>query len=166
MWRRGSGSWPARRGGNVPQVTVQVDELTEVTDEVVEAFARLLPQVSTRAVPLDRAALTAIAQSQAVTLLVARSAGQIMGSLSLVMFRVPSGVRAWIEDVVVDQQARRQGAGRALVSEALRLAAAAGARTVDLTSRPSRMAAGNLYEQVGFELRDTRVYRHSLGGAG
>jgi ribosomal protein S18 acetylase RimI-like enzyme len=147
----------------VPQVTVQVEELTEVTDEVVEAFARLLPQVSRSAVPLDRAALTAIAQSQAVTLLLARSGGQIIGSLSLAMFRVPSGLRAWIEDVVVDQEARRHGTGRALVSEALRIAAAAGVRTVDLTSRPARAAAGNLYEQAGFVLRDTRVYRHSLG---
>jgi ribosomal protein S18 acetylase RimI-like enzyme len=147
----------------VPQVTVQVEELTEVTGEVVEAFARLLPQVSTSAVPLDHAALTAIAQSEAVTLLVARSGGQIIGSLSLAMFRVPSGVRAWIEDVVVDQQARRQGAGHALVSEAVRIAAEAGARTLDLTSRPARAAAGNLYEQAGFELRDTRVYRHGLG---
>jgi ribosomal protein S18 acetylase RimI-like enzyme len=147
----------------VPQVTVQVEQLTEVTDEVVEAFARLLPQVSTSAVPLDRAALTEIAQSEAVTLLLARSGGHIIGSLSLAMFRVPSGIRAWIEDVVVDERARRQGTGRALVAEALRIAVAAGARTVDLTSRPVRMAAGNLYEQAGFVLRDTRVYRHSLG---
>jgi len=146
--------------GSLPRVTVEV--VREVTDEVVEAFARLLPQLSTRAVPLDRQALDRIVDSPAITLLIARDSGRIVGALTLVTFPIPTGFRAWIEDVVVDEAARGKGAGRALTLEALRLAEAAGAKTVDLTSRPSREAAGNLYEKVGFVHRSTRVYRYTL----
>ena len=98
--------------------------------------------------------------SPAVTVLLARSDGQIAGSLSLVMFRIPTGLRAWIEDVVVDEAARGQGVGAVLTREALRLAGEAGARTVDLTTRPSRVAAGRLYEREGFSQRETRMYRY------
>ncbi len=138
--------------------------LSEVTDEVVEAFGRLLPQLSRSAPPLDRAALAAIVASPAVTVLLARTGGAITGTLTLVMFRAPTGLRAWVEDVVVDESARGQGTGAALTQVALRQAAEAGARTVDLTSRPARVAAGRLYERMGFGLRDSRVYRYSVGG--
>jgi ribosomal protein S18 acetylase RimI-like enzyme len=141
---------------------VTVEVLTEVTDEVVEAFARLVPQLSATTVPPDRAALDRIASSPAATLLIARVGGQIVGTLTLVVFPIPTGLRAWIEDVVVDESARGQGIGEALSLEALKLARAAGARTVDLTSRPSRAAAGRLYEKVGFHLRETRVYRYRV----
>jgi ribosomal protein S18 acetylase RimI-like enzyme len=143
-------------------VTVRVEELREVTDEVVEAFNRLLPQLSRSAPPLDRAALERIAGSDATTLLVAYADGRLAGTLSLVMFPIPTGIRAWIEDVVVDEAARGQGIGEALTVAALRLAGAAGARTVDLTSRASREAAGRLYERVGFQSRETRFYRYEF----
>jgi ribosomal protein S18 acetylase RimI-like enzyme len=146
----------------VRRVTVQVEVLSEVTDEVVEAFGRLLPQLSRSAPPLDKAALVAIVSAPAITLLVARTDEAITGTLTLAMFPIPTGIRAWIEDVVVDDAARGHGVGGALTSEALRIAKAAGARTVDLTSRPSRVAAGRLYERLGFEVRDTRNYRYSL----
>jgi len=133
-----------------------------VTDEVVEAFARLVPQLSKTTVPPDRAALDGIVSSPADTLLIARHEGKIVGTLTLVMFPIPTGMRAWIEDVVVDESARGQGIGEALSLEALSIAQAAGARTVDLTSRPSRQAAGRLYEKVGFQLRETRVYRYRV----
>jgi ribosomal protein S18 acetylase RimI-like enzyme len=141
---------------------VRVEELREVTDEVVETFNRLLPQLSRSAPPLDRAALERIAGSDATTLLVAWSDGRLAGTLSLVMFPIPTGIRAWIEDVVVDQAARGQGIGEALTMAALRRAEAAGARTVDLTSRASREAAGRLYERVGFQSRETRFYRYAF----
>jgi ribosomal protein S18 acetylase RimI-like enzyme len=143
-------------------MTVQVEVLDKVTGEVVEAFARLLPQLSSSAPPLGQAEIEAIAASQASTVLVARSAGAICGTLTLVMFSIPTGLRAWIEDVVVDDSARGQGAGEALTREALRLAREAGARSVDLTSRPSREAAGRLYERVGFATRDSRLYRYTF----
>ena len=100
--------------------------------------------------------------SSASTLLIARSGDEIAGTLTLVMFPIPTGFRAWIEDVIVDQAARGQGIGETLTLEALNLAKAAGARTVDLTSRPSREAAGRLYERVGFESRSTRFYRYAF----
>jgi ribosomal protein S18 acetylase RimI-like enzyme len=143
-------------------VTIAIEELAEVTDEVVEALARLLPQLSTSAQPLDAAAIQAMLASPAVTVLIARSDDKIVGTLSLVVFRIPTGGRAWIEDVIVDNSVRGQGIGLLLTEEAVRLAKAAGARTVDLTTRPSRVAAGNLYEKVGFTQRDTRVYRHTF----
>jgi ribosomal protein S18 acetylase RimI-like enzyme len=144
-------------------VTVQVEVLRAVTDEVVEAFGRLLPQLSRSAPPLDERGLAAIIGCPANTVLVSRSGGQINGTLTLVMFPIPTGLRAWIEDVVVDTAARGQGAGQALTAEALRLAQAAGARTVDLTSRPSREAAGRLYERAGFKGRESRLYRYEFG---
>ncbi len=143
-------------------MTVQVEILSGVTDEVVEAFGRLLPQLSSSAKPLDAAAIDAINSSPAVTILLARSDSKIAGMLTLAMFPLPTGLRAWIEDVVVDQAFRGQGAGEELTKAALRLAELAGARTVDLTSRPSREAAGRLYERTGFKQRDSRLYRYSF----
>jgi ribosomal protein S18 acetylase RimI-like enzyme len=141
---------------------VSVEVLREVTDEVVEAFGVLLPQLSSSAPPADRAVLERVLSSDAATLLIARSDGKISGTLTLVMFPIPTGVRAWIEDVIVDGAARGQGIGQILTIEARRIAKKAGARTVDLTSRPSREAAGRLYERVGFQSRSTRLYRYTF----
>jgi ribosomal protein S18 acetylase RimI-like enzyme len=143
-------------------VTVQVEVLDEVTGEVVEAFGRLLPQLSRSAQPPGRAELETIVRSPANTVLLARSAGTITGAMTLVMFPLPSGLRAWIEDVVVDESARRQGVGEAMMRESLRVAREAGARTVDLTSRPAREAAGRLYERLGFKIRESRLYRYTV----
>jgi ribosomal protein S18 acetylase RimI-like enzyme len=136
--------------------------LSSITDEVVEAFDRLLPQLSRSAKPLDAEAISAISASPAVTILLARCDAKIAGMLTLAMFPIPTGLRAWIEDVVVDEAFRGRGAGDELTRAALRLAEAAGARTVDLTSRPSREAAGRLYERAGFEQRDSRLYRYAF----
>jgi ribosomal protein S18 acetylase RimI-like enzyme len=142
---------------------VEIFEATEVTDELVEAFRRLIPQLSSSSAPTDRDELAAITTSEASTLLMARDGhGRIVGSLTLAVFRIPTGVRAWIEDVVVDDAARGSGVGEALVSAAVERAGEAGAKTVDLTSRPSREAANRLYLRSGFEARDTNVYRFTL----
>ncbi len=141
---------------------VQVEVLSEITDEVVGAFNALLPQLSTSAKPLDAAALRAIVAAPASTVLIARANGRIVGSLTLATFPIPTGIRAWIEDVVVDEAARGQRVGTLLIDEAIKVAKQSGARTVDLTSRPSRVSAGQLYERIGFEQRETRFYRYSL----
>ena len=145
-------------------MSIDIQALRDVTDEDVGAINRLLPQLSGSAPPLDREAVRRIATWQGNSLLAARSAGDIIGILTLVMFPIPTGLRARIEDVVVDEAARGQGTGAALTREAIRLAQAAGARTIDLTTRPSRDAASRLYERLGFGLRDTRVYRLAGGG--
>lgn len=141
---------------------VHVEVLSKVTDEVVETFARLLPQLSSTAGQLDRQAIEAIVAAPASTILIARVGEQIAGTLTLATFPIPTGVRAWIEDVVVDEAARGQRVGTALIEAAISLARRAGARTIDLTSRPSRVSAGVLYERIGFELRETRMYRYQL----
>ena len=106
---------------------------------------------------------TQLDENSFLKLLVARDdSAAIVGSLTLVLFRIPTAVRAWIEDVVVDESARGRGVASALVNRALEQAAVAGARTVDLTSRPSRQDANRLYQELGFELRETNVYRYAL----
>lgn len=136
---------------------------TEPTPELVDAIARLLPQLSSSAAAPTGAEIGEIVASPATTLFVARTAdGSIVGTLTLVLFRIPSGVRAWIEDVIVGEEARGQGCGEALNRAALEAARAAGARTVELTSRPSREAANRLYQRIGFTRRETNVYRYDL----
>lgn len=150
-----------------PALDITVEEATAVTDDLRAAVGRLVPQLSRSAVIPDDRELAEIVDSPASILLVARDAdGTIVGSLTLVVFRIPTGVRAWIEDVVVDEEARGRGVGEALGREALSRAAAAGARTVDLTSRPSREAANRLYRRLGFVERETNVYRWNGASAG
>ena len=144
---------------------IEVSVATEATDELARAFARLIPQLSGTAVPPDRSALADIIAAPSNTVLLARDPSngeQVVGTLTLVTFRVPTAVRAWIEDVVVDSSARGRGAGEALTEEAIRIAKLRGARTIDLTSRRSREAARRLYEKAGFAVRDTTVYRYVL----
>lgn len=133
-----------------------------VTDEVVDAFARLIPQLSSSNPPPSKKQLEDLVASEAATLFVARVDGRIVGSLTLATFRIPTGVRAWIEDVVVDEAARGHGVGEALNRAALDRARDVGAITVELTSRPSREAANRLYQRMGFVARDTNVYRYTL----
>lgn len=137
-----------------------VEEVTEVTSDVFAAFARLVPQLSRSSPPPTEAELVEMVASPATVVLVARDGGgEIVGTLTLALFRIPTGLRAWIEDVVVDEGVRGGGVGEALTRAALERATAAGARSVDLTSRPSREAANRLYRRLGFERRDTNVYR-------
>ena len=137
-----------------------------VNSEVVEAFERLIPQLSSSSPVPNEAQLAEIVSSNACSVFAARDpkvGGQIVGTLTLAMFRIPTGFRAWIEDVVVDVDARYKGVGEALTRTALKRAAELGARTVDLTSRPSRENANRLYQRIGFVQRDTNVYRYTLG---
>jgi ribosomal protein S18 acetylase RimI-like enzyme len=139
---------------------MRVEEATSLTVDLVEALGRLVSQLSSSAPTLTDDQLRQIIEGPATRLLIARDEeGAIIGSLTLAVFRIPTGVRAWIEDVVVDEAARGQGAGEALSREAVRLAQEAGARTIDLTSRPDRESANRLYERLGFERRATNVYR-------
>ena len=139
-----------------------IEVATSVTDEVVEAFARLIPQLSSSNPPPARDALDAIVQSEASVLFLARVDGRIVGSLTLATFRIPTGVRAWIEGVVVDESARGHGVGEALNRAAIDEAKRRGAITVELTSRPTREAANRLYQRMGFVARDTNVYRFTI----
>ncbi len=142
---------------------IKILEVNQVTDEIVAAFQRLIPQLSSSNPPPRQEQIAEIVESPATILFIARdaeSSDEIVGTLTLVMFRIPTGLRAWIEDIVVDTRARGKGIGKALTLAAIERARQAGATTVDLTSRPTRVAANQLYQSVGFEKRDTNVYRY------
>ena len=143
-------------------MSVAVGIVGEATDELLEGLNRLLPQLSSTASPLAIADLERIVSSTTCHLLVARSDDVIVGALTLVIFAIPTGVRAWIEDVVVDEGSRGTGVGEALSIAAIDEARRRGVRSIDLTSRPSREAANALYRKLGFEQRDTNVYRIQL----
>jgi ribosomal protein S18 acetylase RimI-like enzyme len=141
-----------------------VEIVDDASPELLDAMGRLIPQLSRTAPALTEAELHEIASSPATALFVARVDGMIVGCLTLVTFRIPTGLRAIIEDVVVDGDARGSGVGAALSRAAIAEARRRGARTVDLTSRPSREAANRLYQRLGFSLRETNVYRFSPEG--
>ncbi len=143
-------------------MTTTVEIVHEADDALVEAMARLVPQLSSSNPAPDREALAEIVASPATVLFVARVDRDIVGTLTLAVFRIPTGLRAWIEDVVVDESARGHGAGEALNMAALAEARRRGCVTVDLTSRPSRTAANHLYGRLGFVRRETNVYRFEL----
>ena len=143
-------------------MSAQIEIAHEATDELVAAMASLIPQLSKSNPPPTQSELAQLISSEASTIFVARVEGRIVGSLTLAMFRIPTGIRAWIEDVVVDDSARGHGVGEALNRAALDHAKANGAITVELTSRPSREAANRLYQRMGFVARETNVYRFTL----
>ncbi|WP_302968312.1 N-acetyltransferase [uncultured Varibaculum sp.] len=139
-----------------------VELVEEFSEELLEAFSRLIPQLSSSAQALNAQQIKEFCEQEGVYLLVFRSEeGKILGMLSLATFKIPTGKRAWIEDVVVDSAARGQGAGQALVEAAVRHAKKVGAKTLDLTSRPTREAANRLYRRCGFKQRQTNVYRYA-----
>jgi ribosomal protein S18 acetylase RimI-like enzyme len=143
---------------------IQVEEATELFEGLPEVVERLVRQLSRSSPAPSATELEEIVRSPASHLLLARDAdGEIVGMLTLVVFRIPTGLRAWVEDVVVDEAVRGRGVGAELTNAAIRLAAERGARTVDLTSRPSREAANRLYQRLGFVQRETNVYR--FGGS-
>ncbi len=141
-------------------MTLTVEVAHDVTDELVDAFVRLVPQLSRTAPTPDHALISRVVGCEANTVFIARDGERIVGTLTLVVFPLPTSIRAWIEDVVVDSDARGLGVGVALTEAALARAGELGARTVDLTSRPSREAANRLYQRVGFQVRTTNVYRY------
>jgi ribosomal protein S18 acetylase RimI-like enzyme len=142
---------------------IAIETPSHIDQELFEAFTQLLPQLS-RTATLTRETLGDLFRHNATTLLVARLDGRIVGALTLVIFPLPTGRRAHIEDVVVDQSARGHGVGAALVKAAIATAERHGVRTVDLTSRPSREAAIRLYTSLGFVQRDSHVYRYEPAG--
>lgn len=130
---------------------------------LTEALERLVPQLSRSNPPPAPEQVAAMLASPAISQFVARAEdGTIVGVSTLAVFGIPTGLRAWIEDVITDEAARGQGVGEALTRAMLERARELGCVTVDLTSRPSREAANRLYQRVGFQLRETNIYRYDL----
>jgi len=148
---------------------IEIVEVHDVTDELIEATKCLIPQLSSFYPPPTRLQLQEIVASDSTVLFVARDAvqaGKIVGMLTLVVFRIPTGLRSRFEDVVVDAEARRRGVGKLLSRAALQRARERGTDSVDLTSRPSREDANQLYRSIGFVRRHTNVYRYQFEGRG
>jgi ribosomal protein S18 acetylase RimI-like enzyme len=149
--------------GGGQSVSVTVEPARAATAEIVEALARLLPQLTGQPATLDLAGLAGVLAQSGLHLLVARApSGQIVGTATVVVFTKTSGTQALLEDVVVDTAARGQGIGGALTTEAVRIARVQGAWCLDLTSSPHREAANRLYRRLGFAQRATNVYRFDL----
>ncbi len=145
-------------------MSVTIEVATAPSPALLEGLNRLLPQLSTTAPPLTSADLAALLASPGATVFVAWLDGRVVGTLTLVEYAIPTGRRAWIEDVVVDASARQRGVAADLTRAAVDRAAAQGHRQVELTSRPARVAANALYVKLGFQPRETNVYRISLDG--
>ena len=143
-------------------MSVTVEIARAATPELREGLNALLPQLSSSAPALSDDDVAGMVGSDTSVLFVAYDDGSVVGTLTLVIFTIPTGRRAWIEDVVVDEDARGLGIGERLTLAALDEARERGVRTIDLTSRPSRTAANALYRKMGFELRETNVYRFFL----
>lgn len=143
-------------------VTVDIRPADLVDDELVAAFTELIPQLSSSSPPPTAEELAAIVGSPDSVLYLARVDGRIVGSLTLAFYRIPTGLKAWIEDVVVDGGARGHGVGEALNRAAIAEADRRGAKNVSLTSRSSREAANRLYQRLGFEPYETNLYRYTI----
>jgi ribosomal protein S18 acetylase RimI-like enzyme len=139
---------------------MQIEIVTQADAELYEAFQRLVPQMTQNNPPPSPDDLADLVRNAASTLMIARDdTGQIVGALTLAVYRVPTGVRSIIEDVIVDNAARGQGIGEALMRRAIELAREKGAQNISLTSNPLREAANRLYPRVGFKKRETNAYQ-------
>lgn len=142
--------------------SVTIEIATTVDDELVAAFDALIPQLSSSSPPPSREQLEELVGGSDTVVFLARLDGAIVGSLTLAFYRIPTGMKAWIEDVVVDESARGHGVGQLLNEAALDVARERGAKNVSLTSRPSRESANRLYQRIGFQARETNLYRFDL----
>ena len=141
---------------------VEIIEISEASNEILSQVNGLLPQLSKSASPLSLESLDILAKSESTNLVVAKEGKKVWGMLSLVLFPIPTGTKAWVEDVVVDSSARGKGIGKALMNHALKKVREKRGKSIDLTSRPSRETANKLYQSLGYQKRETNVYRLSL----
>jgi ribosomal protein S18 acetylase RimI-like enzyme len=137
---------------------MKVERVNEADAALAAAVARLVPQLSPGRQASGIVELVELVATPGTSLIVARDGDTVLGMLTLIVYRVPTGIRAWIHDVVVDEDARGRGVGEALTAEALRQAEDAGAITVELTTRAERETANRLYQRLGFVRRETNVY--------
>ena len=139
---------------------IEISEIQQADEAVLTSVNRLLPQLSKSAKLIDIKQLNRLTESECTRLYFAKEGTEVLGMLSLVIFPIPTGIKAWIEDVVVDERARGKGVGKALMKKALAEAVNLGTKSIDLTSRPSRETANKLYQSIGYQERETNVYRY------
>ena len=141
---------------------IEISEIQQADEAVLTSVNRLLPQLSKSAKLIDIKQLNRLTESECTRLYFAKEGTEVLGMLSLVVFPIPTGIKSWIEDVVVDERARGKGVGKALMKKALAEAVNLGTKSIDLTSRPSRETANKLYQSIGYQERETNVYRYKI----
>ena len=141
---------------------IKIFKATTVNQEILESVNFLLPQLSQSAKSIQIDQLNDIINSECTSLIFAKDEEKIIGMLSFVVYQIPTGKKAWVEDVVVHKSARGKGVGKLLMNFALEIADQVDAKSIDLTSRPSRETANKLYQSMGYEIRETNVYRYGL----
>lgn len=141
---------------------MQIEKVTHIDANLISVFKRLLPQLTGKDTNLMIEELEKVIAQKEAYLFIAKEGDEIWGTLTLQFYQIPTGRKAWIEDVIVDQQARGKGLGTALVWHAIQIARNEGAEKVDLTSHPDRNAANKLYQRMGFRLRESNVYRYEF----
>ena len=141
---------------------IVVEPCKLLTPEIFAAVSSLIKALSTTARVPTWNEIDEVVTSPTTTLFLARDGSEIVGMLTLILVRIPTGLRGHIEDVVVAESHRKKGIGKALTQHAIAVTKTKGTRTLDLTSRASREAANRLYQRLGFKLRDTLVYRYTL----
>jgi ribosomal protein S18 acetylase RimI-like enzyme len=142
---------------------MKIKEINRFSQRVYDAVLRLLPQLDTGLELPSKKHFKGILNSERTHFFVAELDNKnIVGMLTLAIYDIPTGKKFWIEDVVVDESQRGRGLGRELILFAIEFARASGAHTIDLTSRSSRIAANQLYQDTGFVIRETNLYRYFL----
>jgi GNAT superfamily N-acetyltransferase len=140
---------------------LEIEEVGEMSAEILEALQRLLPQLNPR-LPLPTAErLQRIIDDPDVTLVVARDGGRISGTTTVIVYTTPYWIKARLDEVVVDAEARGKGVGEAMVRYCLEVGRRKGAQVVELQSgrAEQRAAAHRLYKRIGFEVRDSDIFR-------
>jgi len=140
---------------------MEIFRATEITEDIVTAFGQLIPQLCPSCKLPSKVDLEEIVQSENTVLFLAKEK-EVVGALILVFYRIPTGIKVWIEDVVVDENMRGKGIAKQLTQHAIDFASSRGVSQIDLTSSPTRIAANKLYQKLGFEKRDTNAYRIKL----
>ncbi len=139
---------------------MKIERISQVDENTVEIFKRLMPQLTGKDEYPSLEELQRVIQSDERFLFFATEGEEVIGTLTLVFYQLPSGLKAWIEDVIVDEHARGKGVATALLKHALQVARDKGALKADLTSMPWRIAANRLYQKMGFEKRESNMYRY------
>jgi ribosomal protein S18 acetylase RimI-like enzyme len=139
-----------------------IGSVDQMSSDLRVGVRSLLPQLTSPDRLLSESELSRIVSSPHTKLFVARAGGNIIGMISLAVVQMPSGVRSYLEDLVVDSAYRRRGVATALLEAAIDHARRSGARSLDMTSRPSRRDAIRLYEKMGFRRRETNAFRYTF----
>jgi len=140
-----------------------IREITSYSDKVYSALLKLLPQLDPEIkLPSKDFFKNILANNNTHFFAGELEDGEIAGILTLTVYFIPTGTKLWIEDVVIDESHRGKGYGKEIMLHAMKFAQSLGAKSIDLTSRPFRIAANQLYIDLGFEKRETNVYRYHV----